>query len=381
MTPRGWVPLTPFTVLANQSYGEAFAVSALLHLLDIRDALDRDRFIPVSAEGPTPPQPVGRSDFRDIQQPILGGRSVSDDVRSVSEEAIVDDGFNYDFTFADHELALSGHKFFAGNPPVLPMEKWAEPDPNSFRLRGKSYKKDRRKINAGFSIGRLIAVDVVRADEPLYETGLSKHPTERMQLALEREKRRKQKGFPSDLPPFVFIVNIVVPGPPYYHGVFYYAIDDMSMIDGTDGTPSSKLCNQFFFGDSDAFREKTFKLIPQIVEGNFIVRKAVGSTPAIMGTKLRQLYVRGDRFFEVICDCCSSSVATGVIRLSLGYAKTLVVDMGFLFEGTNEATLPERILGCVRIKNISMGPHLRKVEQPPPQQAPPAPVTCVSIKQ
>ena len=139
----------------------------------------------------------------------------------------------------------------------------------------------------------------------------------------------------------------------------------MSTIDGSDGTPSSILCNKFFFGDSDDFRDKTFKLIPSIVEGNFLVRKAVGSTPAIMGTKLRQMYVRNERFCEVILDCGSSQVATGVIRLSLGYAKTLVVDMGFLFEGASEEVLPERIFGCVRMKRPSFGSHLRKVSKPP----------------
>jgi hypothetical protein len=180
-------------------------------------------------------------------------------------------------------------------------------------------------------------------------------------MALERERQAKAKGLPSDVPPFVFLVNILLPGPPLYHGLYYYAIDDMSSIDGTDGTPSSKLCQKFFFGDSDDFRDKTFKLIPTIVEGNFVVKKAVGSTPAIMGTKLAQHYVKRDRFFEVILDCGSSSVATGVIRLSLGYAKTLVVDMGFLFEGTDETTLPERIFGCARMKYPEFGTSLRKV--------------------
>jgi Protein ENHANCED DISEASE RESISTANCE 2, C-terminal len=106
-------------------------------------------------------------------------------------------------------------------------------------------------------------------------------------------------------------------------------------------------------------------LIPQIVQGNFIVRKAVGSTPAILGKKLRQLYVQSDRFFEVILDCGSSPVATGVIRLSLGYAKTLVVDMGFLLEGDDDEYLPERIFGCVRMKNMDFGPQLRHVVAPP----------------
>jgi Protein ENHANCED DISEASE RESISTANCE 2, C-terminal len=71
--------------------------------------------------------------------------------------------------------------------------------------------------------------------------------------------------------------------------------------------------------------------------------------------------VKSDRYFEVILDCGSSPVATGVIRLSLGYAKTLVVDMGFLLEGDEDEYLPERIFGCVRMKNIDFGPRMRHV--------------------
>jgi hypothetical protein len=194
---------------------------------------------------------------------------------------------------------------------------------------------------------------------------MSIHPTERIQRALRREKKLKEMGKESDMPPFIFVVNIVLPGPPFYHGVFYYAVDDMSTIDGSDGTGSSRLCKKFLFGESDSFRDRTFKLIPQIVEGNFMVRKAVGSTPAIMGTKLKQTYVRSNRFLEVVLDCGSSSVATGVIRLSLGYAKTLMVDMGFLLEADEEEYLPERIFGCARMKYPEFGPRvLRKVEDP-----------------
>jgi hypothetical protein len=181
---------------------------------------------------------------------------------------------------------------------------------------------------------------------------------------LKKESLLTDKGQESDLPPFIFVMNIVLPGPPFYHGVFYYAVDNMSAIDGTSGTPSSKLCNKFFFGECDEFRDRTFKLIPQIVHGNFIVRKAVGSTPAIMGKKLRQFYVKTERSFEIVLDCGSSQVATGVIRLSLGYAKTLVVDMGFVFEGGDDEVLPERLFGCVRMKQIDFGPTLRKVATP-----------------
>lgn len=372
--PRGWVPTMSIPLLSNQSYADAFGVASLLQLLDIRDALDNDRFVPVSL-GPERPGAIKERNadisFRQ-QLTTLEKEMGADHINlslSLESSGGEDDGdiFSYDYKYSARESIRPADsvKGIAMSPKPLPAEKWAQPDANSFRVRGKTYKRDRNKINAGLSIGRLVAVDVVQVEKAIF-SGFCMHPTERVQLALAREKRLKEKGLESDFPAFLFVVNIVLPGPPYYHGVFYYAIDDMSTIDGTDGTPSSKLCNKFFFGDSDKFRDDTFKLIPMIVEGNFLVRKAVGSTPAIMGTKLRQLYVRSDRFCEVVLDCGSSSVATGVIRLSLGYAKTLVVDMGFLFEGNDDSTLPERIFGCARIKKLQFGKHLRLVPQPPP---------------
>ena len=373
--PKGWVPTAQWSCLSNQAYGDAFSVYALLKLIDIRDAIDEDRFVAAPAD-----HPVKLSSQREslvTTKNILNAAAASGMAETSSpstvgigqtnaiDDTLHDDYMDYDFTYAGNESiefqqVTDGMTRFCTRPPPLTRKMWAEPDSNSFRVRGVHYKHDRLKQNAGPSIGRLICVDVVSVDKPMYE-GFSLHPTERMQLALQKERELFAKGLDSDLPPFIFIVNICLPGPPYYHGVYYYAVNDINTINGTDGTASSKLCREFFFGDSDEFRDQTFKLIPQIVQGNFIVRKAVGSTPAIMGKKLRQLYVKNERFFEVILDCGSSPVATGVIRLSLGYAKSLVVDMGFLLEGDEDEHLPERIFGCVRMKCMDFGPHLRHV--------------------
>ena len=53
------------------------------------------------------------------------------------------------------------------------------------------------------------------------------------------------------MPPFVVAVNIALPGPPFYHVVCYYAVDDITMIDGTNGTEFSKLALPFFFGKGE----------------------------------------------------------------------------------------------------------------------------------
>lgn len=61
--------------------------------------------------------------------------------------------------------------------------------------------------DAGTSIFRLIAADVIETDAPILN-GMCLHPTERVQLALAREKEAKLTGEPSDMPPFIFCVNI-----------------------------------------------------------------------------------------------------------------------------------------------------------------------------
>merc|ERR1711935_339310 len=117
---------------------------------------------------------------------------------------------------------------------------------------------------------------------------------------------------------------------------------------------------KFIFGNSDSYRNKTFKLIPRIVEGNYMVRKGVGSRPAVMGKKIKQYFMRGgavngegdDRYFEIIVDIASDPIAKRITKLCLGFIKTIVVDMMFALEGYDESTLPERIFGGATIRNI-----------------------------
>jgi hypothetical protein len=61
-----------------------------------------------------------------------------------------------------------------------------------------------------------------------------------------------------------------------------------------------------------------FAKLNQFNLSNFMVRKAVGSTPAIMGNKIKQTYFQGERFFELMIDTGSSAVAAGVIRICNG---------------------------------------------------------------
>ena len=234
---------------------------------------------------------------------------------------------------------------FVLHPPPLRVEYWADAPAEKFKVRGKTYMKDKVKVLSEPSVFRLLTVDLLQVDEPIM-TGMCSHPSERIQMAL----RREQETGIRELPDFIWAINYVVPANRYFHWVAYFGVDDVSVLRDTS-TPLGRLAEPFFFGNSDKYRDNTFKLIPRIVDGNFVVRKAVGSKPSILGRKLKQHYVRNDRFFELILDIGSDSVADRIVRLALGYAKTLVVDMMFLLEGNEEEELPERILAGARVQN------------------------------
>lgn len=343
--PKGWVPTWKLSLMGNQGYADAFAVSSLMQLMDVRDALNSDRFVSAVSTGddhPYRPQ-KDKALLRTISDSVHNMPFTRDDEDhqlslSRSESSIFDEGndaVNYDFSFCNKEVRsprlsddvaqpmtdrnMGKNQSLDGSMPALPESfnrmMWAEPDANSFMVRGQSYLRDKKKVNAGKSIFRLDAIDFLETHEAI--KGMCSHPKERVQIALKRE----QMGGPK-APAFVFVMNILLPGTPNHQLMAYFALDDISEIDGTSGTPWSILANKFFFGESDEFRDNTFKLIPAVVEGNFMVRKAVGATPAIMGTKLKQYYTKDKRFFEIFLDVASSSVAAGVVRVVKGYVST-----------------------------------------------------------
>ncbi|CAH0490406.1 unnamed protein product [Peronospora farinosa] len=229
-------------------------------------------------------------------------------------------------------------------PSNVPRSMWAEPDGATMMVRGPDYLIDRRKIPSQSPYFRLVGVDLFESSEAV------EHIASRSDNPVQRELRRHEE-LGTEMP-FTFVVNFVVPGTPRINLVLYYQVPHPSVL--TDGSPSSELMADFLEG-SDEFRNERFKLIPCIVEGSFIVRQAVGSTPALVGKKLRQPTFRGKQYFELDVDIGSSAVANRVVGLVSGYTKKLVIDMGFVLESQSSDELPERLLGSVRLVHIDLG--------------------------
>uniref|UniRef100_A0A803N878 Protein ENHANCED DISEASE RESISTANCE 2 C-terminal domain-containing protein n=2 Tax=Chenopodium quinoa TaxID=63459 RepID=A0A803N878_CHEQI len=208
---------------------------------------------------------------------------------------------------------------------------WTNPGGAGFMIRGDTYLKDYVKVKGGDPLLKLIAVDWLKADQSIDKVAL------RPSCVVQSEAGRKL--------PFILVLNLQIPAKPNYNLVFYYASDRPVNKDS--------LLSKFIDG-TDAFRDSRFKLIPSIVKGYWMVKRAVGTKSCLLGKAVTCRYLRQDNFLEIDVDIGSSSVARSVIGLVLGYVTSLVVDLAILIEANEETELPEHLLGTVRLSCLEL---------------------------
>ncbi|TXG72797.1 hypothetical protein EZV62_001376 [Acer yangbiense] len=156
--------------------------------------------------------------------------------------------------------------------------------------------------------------------------------------------RAIQDEFTGDKP-FVWAFNIQVPNKDNFSAIAYFV--------ATKPAPEGSLMDQFLKGD-DNFRNSRLKLIANVVQGPWIVRKAVGEQAiCIIGRALSCKYCIGENFLEVDVDIGSSMMANAIVHLALGYITTLTVDLAFVIEGQTESELPEQLLGAFRFSQLN----------------------------
>ncbi|KAJ0235803.1 ENHANCED DISEASE RESISTANCE protein [Hirschfeldia incana] len=208
---------------------------------------------------------------------------------------------------------------------------WNSPSGMGFMIRGKTYLKDNAKVMGGQPLLTLVSVDWLKVDKAVDNIAL--HP----KCLVQSEPGKKL--------PFILVINLQVPAKPNYCLVMYYAAD-------RPVNESSSLGK--FVNGSDSYRDSRFKLIPSIVQGYWMVKRAVGTKACLLGKAVTCKYLRKDNFLEIDVDIGSSAVARSVIGLVLGYVTSLIVDLAILIEGKEETELPEYILGTVRLNRIEL---------------------------
>jgi hypothetical protein len=292
--PKGWL-------WSNLGYKRSYLKEFMLQILDIRDAIEAERYLHVNFD------PISSSAMTTIDS-VVGSGAAGEEAGTIGTVPA----------------------------PVLPPSMYTESDPTAFRVRGGTYNTDKLKVPSAKSLFKLVAIDIFEVPEATHN--IAANPRNRVHLAAERGD-----------PTWVFLVNIMVPGPPFLSFVVYFA-GDKALIDAD--TPFGRVARPFFYGNDDEFRNNRFKLIPRIIDGNMIIKMAVKDTPTLLGNKLKQYYYRGDNYFELDVDVGSSSVARNVVGLAMGYSKAIVVDMGFCLQGNEEEELPEVLMGgctCIHV--------------------------------
>ena len=189
----------------------------------------------------------------------------------------------------------------------------------------------------------------------------------------------------------IFVVNFMLPWGNFV-GYFlrpHIAVLQKSSADhpteGSEDLESAKrvlrLYDRFSSADEeDEYRDLRLKMTPRVVEGPWLVRKAVGkgNKAAKLAEHIELSYYReiiGDddgsndgnggqgggrsascgRYFEVEINVSNSAVGNSILSVVTGYISSVSIDLGMTIEGVNQGELPERVLGALRFHNLDIG--------------------------
>jgi hypothetical protein len=65
-----------------------------------------------------------------------------------------------------------------------------------------------------------------------------------------------------------------------------------------------------------------------VIDGPWLVRACVGSVPVIIGRKIETQYFSGEGFLEASNDVYASSAAKAILKVVVGAAKSLTIEIG-----------------------------------------------------
>jgi hypothetical protein len=147
----------------------------------------------------------------------------------------------------------------------------------SFEVRGATYLRDKKKGPSGGPMFDLMHVDMLRSESKMGNVA------SRSDSWLRRARAAGDTRF-------YLVVTYVTTASPFIHLVIYLAVQPERVA----GNPNFAGLWQRFTAEGpegDAFRYERWKVIPRIQEGAWIVKTAVGTVPALLGTKLTHTWV------------------------------------------------------------------------------------------
>jgi hypothetical protein len=243
-------------------------------------------------------------------------------------------------------------------PGVQPKNTWSEPSASTMNIRGRTYLKDGSKVESEQSIFSILGVDSFVSSSSSSSNSSSGTNNDISWATKSYIQRWNSACLEVGLvkPPFLLIINFIVPWGNFLIYMTRLNADDGPYSSSCTHSPSEKVWKEFIEGNTE-YRNEHFKLIPRICAGPWMVKKMVGSTPALIGKKLPTTY-RGsvnENYLEIILDVTRGpAFACNVANSVVGKADSIAVDIGFVIEGQVEEHLPEQMLGLVRLHHLDM---------------------------
>lgn len=241
---------------------------------------------------------------------------------------------------------------------------FSEPLARTFMVRGPTYTTDGGvKIPSAESLFALLGVDnVLREDLKREPASASHHYSSRPNSYLARLRASCDSAHIET--PFLLVLNLVVP---WGNLIAYFYRPIRTKEDASRPLSPAERLWEAFLNEPDAdVRNDLFKLVPRVVRGPWVVKKAVGSAPVLLGKRL-PITCHGsaaDGYLEVVMDVTQGGgLGNSIASTCANKASLITVDLAWVLQGGNEtndgaasssSTLPETLLGAYRLHHVAM---------------------------
>mmetsp|Transcript_6703 Transcript_6703/g.10251 ORF Transcript_6703/g.10251 Transcript_6703/m.10251 type:complete len:450 (+) Transcript_6703:125-1474(+) len=219
--------------------------------------------------------------------------------------------------------------------------RWAEASATEFKVRSKTYFKNKKKLPSLDTLFQLLHVDVFKVDgaKCIY------HVAEKQNSWFQRHKKRLPRNS------LTLIINMQVRSLKS-HVVSYHVLRDG--LDSISHPGLKELLSKMMTTSDKKWRDAHVKMIPRIVEAPYLVKFGVAQRPVIIGRKVKCEYFVTEKYLEIDCNVDSSSVSAAAVKLAHNWSTCVVCDLAWLLEAKTVAQLPERILATVRVDKIAL---------------------------
>ncbi len=217
---------------------------------------------------------------------------------------------------------------------------YSEPRAADFKVRGKHYIVNKKKVESGQTLIPLAHMECFRSNK--IEYNFAEHKASWFQ-------HNKHKLTDDS---FVLIINLQMSSVKVQLVTYHLLPGGLDSV--KDATNRSRIRRMVAEVDNQEWLDSHVKMIPRLREAPWVVKMAVKERPVILGKRVAHKYFSGKNYFEMDVCVDSSVVAATTIRLVHGWTASIVCDMVWLLEGTSEQSLPERIMAGVRYEKVNL---------------------------